>query len=272
VQRPQGPAFNLETQQESLPPTFEAIQHNLARSYVWAMAVLETGVEQKADVVCLQEAPREIAGRGISHSAYVIRKRKRVWTAVCKGCGLTMNTRTDLSKNIGDDVIVLDIKGTGEKIISIVNIYDQRARETGKRPARRLDRQKIIRRGGGGGMVLAGDFNANSQRWDRSCTERREVADWEEIIDERGLVIGNYDRPTHYLSRNATEGTSIMELTLANRSFGKWMILNGNHAMGSDHDIIEWEVHMEKEEEAGGTQVVGWNLAAMSQEDKEQAE
>jgi len=29
---------------------------------------------------------------------------------------------------------------------------------------------------------------------------------------------------------------------------------------------------MEKQEEAGGTEGVGWNLAAMSQEDKEQSE
>jgi len=31
-------------------------------------------------------------------------------------------------------------------------------------------------------------------------------------------------------------------------------------------------VDMEKQEEAGGTQVIGWNLAALSQEDKEQVE
>jgi hypothetical protein len=42
--------------------------------------------------------------------------------------------------------------------------------------------------------------------------------------------------------------------------------------MGSDHEIMEWEVDMEKQEQAAGTQVIGWNLAAMSQEDKEQAE
>jgi len=35
--------------------------------------------------------------------------------------------------------------------------------------------------------------------------------------------------------------------------------------MGSDNRIIECEVDMEKREEAGGTQVVGWNLAAMSE-------
>jgi hypothetical protein len=52
------------------------IQHNCARSYEWTIAALETGVERRADVVCLQEPPRERGGIGISHSAYEIRKEK----------------------------------------------------------------------------------------------------------------------------------------------------------------------------------------------------
>jgi len=84
--------------------------------------------------------------------------------AVRKGSGLTTNVRTDLSKYAGDDVIVVDIKRRGEIMIPIANIYNQRARETGERPARRLNWQKIIRQGGGGTVVM-GDFNAHGQRW-----------------------------------------------------------------------------------------------------------
>jgi len=40
-------------------------------------------------------------------------------------------------------------------------------------------------------------------------------------------------------------------------------MLDGSHATGSDHEIIEWEVDMEQQKKAGGTQVVGWNLLAM---------
>ena len=52
-----------------------AMQHNCARSYEWTITALETGVECKADGVCLLEPPRERAGVGISHLAYGIRKR-----------------------------------------------------------------------------------------------------------------------------------------------------------------------------------------------------
>jgi len=59
---------------------------------------------------------------------------------------------------------------------------------------------------------------------------------------------------------------------MVNPPFGKWTILGGNHATGSGHEILEWEVDIRQQAEAGGTQVIGWNLAAMSQKDKEQAE
>jgi hypothetical protein len=47
------------------------------------------------------------------------------------------------------------------------------------------------------------------------------------------------------------------------------MILGRNQDIGSDRDIIECEVNMEKREDAGGKHVVGWKLAARSQENKE---
>jgi len=71
------------------------IQHMCARSYEWTIAALETGVECRVDVVCLQEPPRERGGIGISHSAYEIRKRKRVWMAIQRGSSLVVDDRTD---------------------------------------------------------------------------------------------------------------------------------------------------------------------------------
>lgn len=40
----------------------------------------------------------------------------------------------------------------------------------------------------------------------------------------------------------------------------------------SDHEIIEGEVDMQQTEDAGGTQVIGWNLVAVSHEDEERSE
>jgi len=126
--------------------------------------------------------------------------------------------------------------------------------------------------GGGGSTVLTGDFHANSWRWDPRCTEWREDSYWEEIVNQHRLGIGNDDWPTHYWTRNESKGVSIIDLTLPNQPLRKWTIWDGNHPTGSDHENIECEVDMARQEKAGGPQVVGWNLAAILQEDQEQAE
>lgn len=58
-----------------MPPVFRAILPNTARSYIWTIAALEMWVKWTAEVVCLQELPRDRAGSRISHSAYNIEKR-----------------------------------------------------------------------------------------------------------------------------------------------------------------------------------------------------
>ena len=87
--------------------------------------------------------------------------------------------------------------------------------------------------------MLAGDFNGHSQRWDPRCTERRDSTFREAIKDDHRLVIGNDDRPTYDWTRHDSMGEFVIDLTLANRPFGKWMILDGSYATGSDQEIIE---------------------------------
>jgi len=52
----------------------------------------------------------------------------------------------------------------------------------------------------------------------------------------------------------------------------QWTILDGSDAPGSDHEMIEWAVNIDKQEEVDHVQVIGWNLAAMSKDDKDAAE
>jgi len=97
--------------------------------------VPEAGVECRAEVVFLQEAPRERRDIGISHSAYEIgkRKRKRVWTAIQMGSGMVVDDRTDLSRGANDDVITTDVRRRGEKTTRIINVYNQKDVQSGER-------------------------------------------------------------------------------------------------------------------------------------------
>jgi hypothetical protein len=135
------------------------IQHNCARSFKWTIAVLESGVECSADEVCLQEPPRAKGGIGISHSAYEIRKRKRVWTAIRGGSCLVVHERTDICRGANDVVIATDVRRRWETITRIVNIYDQKETQSGERPAHKLNWQRVIRQCS---TDLAGEFNGYS--------------------------------------------------------------------------------------------------------------
>jgi len=107
-------------------------------SFAGTMSALETGVERRADLVMFQEPPEERGGIGIRHSAYEIRKRKRVSTAVGKGSGLATDERTDLSRGANDHIIVTDVKRPGEKMTRIINIHDQRDVRTRERQVRKI--------------------------------------------------------------------------------------------------------------------------------------
>jgi len=191
------------------------IQHYCAMSYEWTIVALETGVERRADIVCLQEPVRIREEIGISHSAYEMRKRKRVRSAIQKGSGLVVDEGTDLSRGANEDVIATNVKRRGEKITRIVYVYDQEHPQSGKRerPAGKLNRQRVIRQGG---TVLACDFNAHSRLRDPTCQGQRNAAFCECVIDENGLVIGNDGRPTRHWTREDQEGESVTHPTLAN--------------------------------------------------------
>jgi len=110
------------------------------RSYEWTIAALETGVERRADVVCLQEPPgdREREGIRIRHSADEIRKRKIVRTAIWRGSGLVVDERTNLSSGANEDVFATDVRRIGERITTIVNVYEQKDTHSGERLARKF--------------------------------------------------------------------------------------------------------------------------------------
>jgi len=106
------------------------------------------GVQQKAYFVIFHEPPEERGGIGISHSAYENRKRQTVWTAERKGSGLAIDERTYLSSGANNDVIVADVKRTGQKMTRVINIYDQRDVRTGETQARNINWNRIIRQTG----------------------------------------------------------------------------------------------------------------------------
>jgi len=123
-----------------------------------------------------------------------------------------VDEKTDLSRGANNNVIVTNVRRRGEKIMRIVNIYDQRDSQSGERLARKMNWQSLIRQGR---TVLAGDFNGQSSRWDPRFQIQRNAAFWEEVLAENGLEVSNDGQPTHYWTSKDHEGDSVIDLTLA---------------------------------------------------------
>jgi hypothetical protein len=101
---------------------------------------------------------------------------------------------------------------------------------------------------------------------------QRDAAFRDGVIDKNGLEIGNDGEATHHWTREGHEGEKVIDLTLVNRPIPKWSILADDHATGSDHEVIVWEVQVDSPAGPGHETGVGWNLAVMTEEDAKAAE
>jgi hypothetical protein len=82
------------------------------------------------------------------------------------------------------------------------------------------------------------------------------VTIWEEIIDKYEIEIGFDIQPPHVWVSNGEEPKSTIDLTMATRPITERAILAGSHATGSEHDVMEWEFTMDKQQKADHVQVI----------------
>ena len=117
--------------------------------------------------------------------------------------------------------------------------------------------------------MRSGDFNAHSIRQDPRCQVQRDDRFWEDLLDTNGLEIGNDGEASHHWTRDCHEGESVIDLMLPNRPITNWSMLPDYHTTGSDHEGIEFDVEVARQEQACHERVGGWNLAGMTEEDAE---
>jgi len=183
------------------------------------------------------------------HLGCEIIKQKRVWMAVHKGSGHATDDQTDLSRAAHDDVMVTHVKRRGEKMTRIINVYDQTDVQTAERQVSKRNWPRAI--GQRGSIMIVGDMNVHSRRWDPSYREQCNGMFREEIIDGNELDIGNDDdRPTHHWARNGQEGKSTIDVTLATRPSMRWTILDKIHSTASDYQVIDCKFKVNTQKEA----------------------
>ena len=211
------------------------LQHNAQKSDSALVALMQTALERKADIVLVQEPPEFRESR---HPAFRYLRKNRVLTAVRIDSDWTVSTKERFTREASDaQVLALGRKGHGQREIRVVNTYHQgTTRRDNTRGAKRTEWDDLILED----CIVAGDFNAHSPVWNREYTQRRNSRFLEEPIEMHDLEVKNNCQAT----RPVSETHSIIDLTLvtpgASPFCQSWRILDEDgQATGSDHMVIE---------------------------------
>jgi hypothetical protein len=159
------------------------------------MALMETGVQRKADVIVIQEPPVDQRYR---HDSYdFLWTTGRVMTARLKTSEWTCSPEDNLTRDSQGDVQLLALGRRGQKgrLVRIANVYSSKVFRGGPgRPAHLANWADILRED----TILAGDFNAHSPRWNPHESQRRNHHFLEELIDDFGLIVHNDGTATRH--------------------------------------------------------------------------
>lgn len=211
------------------------LQINLGRGREASEVIKRIAVERGADIICITEPYHNLqvwsdigvcyGGEG-TKACVVVRDEVEVVT----------HARSDHDKNC----VYLRVQ-KGKKGLTIGSVYAEK-----NKPLEELLRAaENVVQNSKDGIVITGDFNAQSQVWGGSTTDGRgeKILEW---ATENDLLILNEadDLPTYDCSR----GHSWIDLTIVNKevSWDEWQVLEEETL--SDHRAIWFEVEICGEE------------------------
>jgi len=107
---------------------------------------------------------------------------------------------------------VFDIKYPSGRKMRLVNVYDQLRQEEGVRsqgrPAQTARWSEIMEQEK---ILLGGDWNAHSDRWDPQCPPKRDATFLENGMDEYNLIDITDGEETHSNTRNSKTSGSLID-------------------------------------------------------------
>jgi len=247
----------------------KCIMHNCGRGYDATMMALEKGIVWGADVVMMQEQVVEKEGYNISHPGYRLVRGGRTMTAIRRDTHLEFS-EVDMG---GDgDVQVFDIKYPSGREMRLVNVYDQLRQEGGVRsqgrPAQTARWRDIM---GRNNILIGGDWNAHSDRWDPECPPKRDEVFLTNLMDEYDLTDVTDGEATHTSTRNGEESRSLIDFFITKAGMADKLEIATDLATTSDHAIVCAHLRWDEGEGAKvSRKVTGWDIDGLkSEEEKE---
>jgi hypothetical protein len=137
------------------------------------------------------------------------------------------------------DVQVFDIKYPSGRKMRLVNVYDQLRQEGGVRsqgrPAQTARWREIM---GQNNILLGGDWNAHSDRWDPDCPPKRDEVFLTNLMDEYELTDVTDGEATHTSTRNGEISRSLIDFFITKAGMADKLEISTDLATTSDHAIV----------------------------------
>jgi len=233
------------------------------------MGVLETGIVWGADVVMMQEPYEEREGYNISHPGYRLIRGGRTMTAIRRDTHLEFS---EVDKGGDGDVHVFDIRYPSGRKMRLVNVYDQRKQEGGVRsqgrPAQTARWSEIMEQEK---ILLGGDWNAHSDRWDPQCPPKRDANFLENLMDEYNLIDVTDGEETHSNTRNGETSGSLIDFFITKASMADRLETSTDLATTSDHAIVCAQLRWDEGEGAKvSRKITGWDIDGLKSKEEEE--
>jgi ribonuclease HI len=239
--------------------------HNCGRGYDATMMALEKGIVWGADVVMMQEQVVEREGYNISHPGYRLIRGGRTMTAIRRDTHLEFS---EVDVGGEGDVQVFDVKYPSGIEMRLVNVYDQLRQEEGRRsqgrPAQTARWKEIM---GRSKILLGGDWNAHSDRWDPECPPKRDEVFLTNLMDEYDLTDVTDGEATHTSTRNGEVSTSLIDFFITKARMADRLEIATDLATTSDHAIVCAHLRWDERERAKvSRKVTGWDIDGLKSE------
>jgi len=174
----------------------------------------------------------------------------------------------NLVRASGNHVQVVEVVPRGKDAIIIANVYDQGVGSEAVRPAQQAAWSKITRHRR---VIIAGDMNAHSKRWNPRATRPRNHTFGERLIEEENLFVWNTEEATRIAP--GAMNHSIIDLTLSSPNMELNWCLLGEVATGSYHELIAWEVLGTPSMSTNtSTEMIGWDISGWDSTKEEDEE
>jgi len=87
-------------------------------------------------------------------------------------------------------------------------------------------------------ILLGGDWNAHSDRWDPQCPPKRDANFLQNLMDEYNLIDVTDGEETHLNTRNVETSGSLIDFCITKASMADRLETSTDWATTSDHAIV----------------------------------